>query len=391
MVKPVNAVIDGLGTTIFSVMSALAVEHGAINLGQGFPDEDGPEDIRRAGADALMKGPNQYPPMMGVAALRQAVAAHDRRFYGFDTDWQSEVLITSGATEALAAGLFSLLNPGDEAVLVEPLYDSYAPVVRLAGATPRFVRLRPPEWRLDEAMLEAAFSEKTKLLLLNSPMNPAAKVFSAAELALIADRVRRFDAYVLCDEVYEHLVFDGHRHLPLRGLPGMAERCLRIGSAGKIFSFTGWKVAYVTGAAPLIGTVARAHQYLTFTTPPNLQTAVAHGLGREAGFYTAYAAQLAGKRDRLAKGLAAVGFDVLDCQATYFLSADFRPLGFAGNDVEFCRYITCEAGVAAVPVSAFYDSGGVDHLVRFCFCKQDPVLDEAVARLGRFFGGVAIP
>ena len=383
--KPANSVLSGLGTTVFEVMSRLAIEHGSINLGQGFPDEDGPEDVRRAAADAVVAGPNQYPPMMGVPELRQAIAGHSRRFYGLDVDWRSETMVTSGATEALACCLFGLLEPGDEAVLIEPLYDSYLPIVRRAGATPRLVRLEPPDWRLDRDALAAAFSDRTKLVLLNSPMNPASKVFDAGELAAIAELVQAHDAYAVCDEVYEHLLFDARPHVPLMTLPGMRERCLRIGSAGKIFSLTGWKVGWVVAAPETLATVAKAHQYLTFTTPPNLQRAVAQGLAKDDGYFTGLAGAMEHSRDRLQAGLERLGFGVLEAEATYFISADFRPLGFDGDDVEFCRHITVEAGVTAVPLSAFDDTGDVRHFARFAFCKRDAVLDEAIERLARCF------
>ncbi len=386
MVKPVNGVIGGLGTTIFTVMSALSVEHGAINLGQGFPDEDGPADVRETAARAAMDGPNQYPPMMGLPALRQAVADHNRRFYGLDVDWQSQVLITSGATEALTASLLALLGPGDEAVLIEPVYDSYLPIVQLAGATARMVRLRPPEWSLPEAELRAAFGPKTKLVVMNSPMNPTGKVFSEAELALIAELAIAHDAYVICDEVYEHLVFSGARHVPLMTLPGMAERTIRIGSAGKTFSLTGWKVGYLTGAPDLIGAIAKAHQFITFTTPPSLQAGVAHGLGKDDAYFAGLAGGMERKRDRLVAGLRDVGFDVLPSQGTYFANVDFRPLWNEGGDVDFAMKLVREARVGSIPVSAFYPADPPTHMVRFCFCKQDAVLDEAIARLRAFAG-----
>ena len=383
--KPSNSVLSGLGTTVFEVMSRLAVAHGSINLGQGFPDKDGPKDVRRAAAEASINGPNQYPPMMGLPVLRQAIADHGKRFYDFDLDWQSQVMVTSGATEALAACLFGLLEPGDEAVLIEPLYDSYLPIVRRAGATAKLVRLEPPDWRLPREELRAAFSDRTKLIVLNSPMNPASKVFDGDELAFIAELVAKHDTYAVCDEVYEHLLFDGRRHVPLASLPGMAGRCLRIGSAGKIFSLTGWKVGWVVAAPEALATVAKAHQYLTFTTPPNLQAAVAQGLTKDGAYFADLAHGLEHSRDLLARGLSKVGFDVIDSHGTYFISADFRPLGFNGDDVDFCRHMTIEGGVTAVPLSAFYDSGDVRHFVRFAFCKQDDVLKEAIERLARLF------
>ena len=305
--KPANNLLSGIGTTIFTVMSALAVEHNSINLGQGFPDTDGPADVVQAAADALKDGRNQYPPMPGVPELRQAVAAANRRFYGLEVDWASEVVVTSGATEAITACLMAVLNPGDEVVLIEPLYDTYAPVVRLLGAVPRFVRLEPPDWALPRAALADAFGPATKAILLNSPMNPCGKVFTEEELGFIAELVLRHDTYAICDEVYEHLTFDGARHIPLMTLPGMRERTMRIGSAGKTFSLTGWKVGYVTAPAALATNVAKAHQNLTFTTAPNLQRAVAVGLAKDDAYFASLAGALQAKRDRLAAGLASLG------------------------------------------------------------------------------------
>ncbi|RJF89951.1 aminotransferase [Oleomonas cavernae] len=380
--KALNPHFASLGTTIFTVMSALAVEHDAINLGQGFPDEDGPADLRAIAAGAVADGPNQYPPMMGVPALRQAVADHDRRFYGLDYDWRTETLVTSGATEALAAALFALLAPGDEVVLFEPLYDSYVPIIRQAGAIPKFVRLSPPDWSIPPGALEAAFGPRTKLVLFNTPMNPTAKVFTGAELERIAGLARAHDAYVLCDEVYEHLVFDGHRHLAIATLPGMRERTVRIGSAGKTFSFTGWKVGYLSGPASLIGVIGKAHQFLTFTTPPNLQLAVAAGLNKDDGYFEGLGQSLAAKRDRLAEGLQAVGYRTLPVEGSYFVTVDITGVGPALDDAEYCKWLTATIGVAAVPVSAFYaDADPPRHLIRFCFCKRDSVLDAAIERL----------
>ncbi len=384
--KPANSVMSGYGTTVFEVMSRLAMEHGSINLGQGFPDGNGPPEIVAAAQAALADKPNQYPPMMGVPELRQAVARHDKRFHGLDVDWQSEVIVTSGATEALAACLFGLIEPGDEVVLFEPLYDSYLPIIRRAGGIPRLVRLLPPEWRLDEAALRAAFSDRTKLVLLNNPLNPAAKSFTRAELQLIADLVLKHDAVAVSDEVYEHIVFsDAPPFIPLISLPGMRERCLRIGSAGKTFSLTGWKVGYVTAAPELLRAVTKAHQFLVFTTPPNLQRAVAAGLELGDGYYRDLAGDMQAKRDRFGKGLAEIGFGVLPSEGTYFITADFRPLGFNGNDEDFCRHITVEAKVTAVPVSAFFTADGPRDFARFCFCKKDEVLDAALDRLAKHF------
>ena len=395
--KPANPVFASLGTTIFTVMSALANEHGAINLGQGFPDDEGPDDIREAAARAIMDGPNQYPPMMGLPALREAVGAANRRFYGLDIDWQKEVMVTSGATEALHDSITALLRPGDEAILIEPCYDSYRPVIEAAGATVKTVALQPPHWSLPVEALEAAFSDKTKLIVLNTPMNPIGKVFTEAELAAIAGLLEKYDAYAVCDEVYEHLVFSGHRHVPLMTLPGMRERCVRIGSAGKTFSLTGWKVGYVTAPASLMEVIAKTHQFVTFTTAPGLQSAIAYGLGKGDDYFAGLAGALEAKRDILSKGLADAGLEVLPADGTYFVTADFRPLlknmeGFNGTDEEFCRTITTEAKVAAVPMSAFYSAaseGVPTHLARFCFCKQDGILIEASERLAGWAKGRA--
>jgi len=381
-----NSYLGSIGTTIFTVMSALAVEHASINLGQGFPDTDGPDDVVRAAAAALKDGRNQYPPMPGLPCLRQAVAAANKRFYGLEVDWAHEVTITSGATEAITACLMAVIDPGDEVVLIEPLYDTYVPVVRMLGAVPRIVRLPPPQWELPRSALADAFGPKTKAILFNSPMNPCGKVFTAEELAFIAELVARHDTYAICDEVYEHLTFDGARHIPLMTLPGMRDRTMRIGSAGKTFSLTGWKVGYVTAGADLTPLVAKAHQNLTFTTAPNLQRAVTLGLAKDDAYFAALAARLQDRRDQLAAGLTDVGLSVLPTQGTYFITTDIATLGFNGDDVAFCRHITEHAGVTAIPVSAFYDTPDAPrHYARFAFCKRPEVLDEAVARLRRHF------
>ncbi len=381
--KPHNSLLAATGTTIFTVMSALAAQHGAINLGQGFPDEEGPEVVVRAAAEALRDGRNQYPPLTGVLELRRAVAEANRRFWGIAVDPDSEVVVTSGATEAITASLMALVDPGDEVVLIEPLYDTYLPVVRMLGAVPRLVRLEPPRWELPRAALAAAFGPRTKLLLLNTPHNPTSKVFTAAELAFLADLLARHNAYAVCDEVYEHITFDGWRHIPLMSLPGMRERTVRIGSAGKTFSLTGWKVGYVTAPAPLARTIAKAHQLLTFTTPPNLQRAVALGLALPDDYFVGLAQGLAAKRDRLARGLADLGFEVLEARGSYFVTADIRPLGIPLDDAAFCRWLTETAKVAAIPVSAFYADPATAprHLVRFAFCKRDTTIDKALHRL----------
>ncbi len=379
--RATSSLYAGLGTTVFEAMSRLAAQHQAVNLGQGFPDDRGPEDVLQAAATALLRGGNQYPPTLGLPALREAVAAHERRFYGLDLDWQSEVLVTSGATEALAACLLALIEPGDEAVILQPAYDAYAPLVRRAGGVPRFVSLPPPDWRLTDEVLAPAFGQRTKLVILNNPLNPTGRVFSAAELDLLGRWAKRHDAYVVCDEVYEHLVFDGRQHTPLIGRPGMRERCLKISSAGKTFSLTGWKVGMVVGAAQLLRPVAKAHQFLTFTTPPNLQSAVAFGLGKDERCFQAATAELQRRRDRLQRGLRALGWRVFDAEGGYFLSVDVPSTGFAGDDVAFCQHLVERVGVAAIPVSAFYEEAPLRTLARLCFVKQDAVLDEALKRL----------
>ena len=383
--KPANSILSSYGVTVFETMSRLAIETGAINLGQGFPDDNGPEALRQLAADAVMEGPNQYPPMLGIPELRQAVAAHNKRFYGLDVDWQTEVMVTSGATEALADCLLALIEPGDEVVLIEPLYDSYLPMVRRAGGIPKLVRVAPPEWELPRDALAAAISDKTKLILFNSPQNPAAKVYALDELQFIADLVEKYDAYAVCDEVYEHIVFDGAGHIPLMTLPGMRERCVRIGSAGKTFSMTAWKVGYMTAPAHLLGAIAKAHQFVTFTTPTNLQRAVAAGLTQNDTYFDTLMNDQQAKRDLIESGLRDAGFETLHTGGTYFLSVDIRSVGFEGDDVEFCEHLIRDAGVAAIPLSAFYQAGDVRHFVRFCFCKHDDVLGAAAAKLKAHF------
>jgi N-succinyldiaminopimelate aminotransferase len=384
--RDANSLYANLGTTIFEVMSRLAIEHQAINLGQGFPDTDGPEEVRRAAARAVVEGPNQYPPMMGLPALRQAVAAHEKRFYDLDVDWSREVMVTSGATEALADSLFALIEPGDEVILFEPLYDCYLPLVRRAGGIPRLVRIDPPDWRLDLDALAAAFSERTKAVLLNNPMNPAAKAFTRDELAAIAALVEAHDAYVIADEVYEHILFDGRPFTPFITLPGMRARTVKIGSAGKTFSLTGWKVGTITAAPELLAPIAKAHQFMTFTTPPHLQAAVAEGLALPDGYYEGLAGDLQAKRDRMRQGLEGLGIPVLPCEGTYFVTIDMRPLGLGDSDVEAARRLVLEAGVATVPVSAFYadQASAPRHFLRLCFSKRDAVLDAALERLAGF-------
>jgi aspartate/methionine/tyrosine aminotransferase len=388
--KPANTILSRYGETIFATMSRLAQEKQALNLGQGIPEDGEPADIIAHAARALTERSNQYPPMFGLPELRQAIAKHDREFYGLELDWQSETIVLSGGTEAIAVSLFALIDPGDEVVLIEPLYDTYLPVIELAGGVPKIVRLQPPNWALPEAELEAAFGPKTKLILFNSPMNPTAKVFNQRELELIARLCQQHDTYAVCDEVYEHLVFDGQEHIPLITLPGMRDRAIRIQSAGKTFSLTGWKVGYISACAALIARIVKAHQFLVFTTPPNLQSAIAYGLGKERSFFTDFTTRLEAKRDRLAAGLERAGFAVAYTAGTYFINVDITSVGFNGGDAEFCRDIIENAGVAAIPVSAFYapraDADAERRFVRFCFAKPEAMLDEASARLGKRFG-----
>ena len=375
-----NPIFADIPTTIFETMSRLARETGAINLGQGFPDDPGAEDVRRKAADALMEGWNQYPPMMGWPELRQAVARHYAHHQGVSLDWESEVMITSGATEAIAGALMALIKPGDEVVLFQPLYDAYLPLVLRAGGVPRFVTLEPPHWRFTEAMLAKAFSDKTKLVLFNNPLNPAGIVYGKEDLDLLARFCVKHDTYAICDEVWEHVVFDGVQHLSMLNIEGMRERTVKIGSAGKIFSLTGWKVGFSCAAPALMRVLSKAHQFLTFTTPPNLQTAVAYGLAKEDGFFTALRAGLERSRDRFSTGLESLGFSVLPSAGTYFVNIDIAPLGET-DDAVFCQRLVREQGVAAIPVSAFYAENPVKTVVRFCFAKRDDVLDGALERL----------
>ena len=378
-----NPIYSALPTTIFEVMSSLARETGAINLGQGFPDEPGPEPIRRHAAEAVLNGYNQYPPMAGLPELREAVARHYARFQGLDLDWRSEVTVTSGATEALACAFLALIEPGDEVVLFAPLYDAYLPMVRRAGGVAKIVRLEPPHWRFDRAALEAVFTKRTRLVVLNNPLNPTASVCPRADLALLAEFCVRFDAIAVCDEVWEQVVFDGAVHRPLMAFDGMRERTVKIGSAGKMFALTGWKVGFLIAAPALTAVLAKAHQFLTFTTPPNLQSAVAWGLANSDDWFAAMPADLARSRDRLAASLAREGFAVLASQGTYFLNVDLAASGVGEDDLSFCLRAVKEAGVAAIPVSAFYETDPVSSIMRLCFAKRDETLDEGARRLAK--------
>ena len=378
-----NPIYEALPTTIFSVMSGLAKELGAINLGQGFPDAPGPLAIRQKAAEAVLNGDNQYPPMPGLPGLREAVARHYVRRQGLELDWTSEVTITSGATEALACAILALVSPGDEVVLFQPVYDAYAPMVRRAGGVPRLVRLEPPHWRFSCDALKAAFNDRTALVILNNPLNPTATLCPQADLALLAEICVRHDVIAVCDEVWEAVVFDGLVHHPLMAQPGMRDRCVKIGSAGKLFGLTGWKVGFVCAAPALTNVIAKAHQFLTFTTPPNLQTAVAWGLDTSDDWFRDMPAELQRSRDRLASALRAEGFAVLDSQGTYFLNIDLPGSGIAVDDRTFCLRAVKEAGVAAIPVSAFYETDPVTTIARLCFAKADATLDAGAERLAR--------
>ena len=379
----VNSIYQALPTTVFAVMSGLARDHEAINLGQGFPDEPGPLAIRRKAAEATIDGDNQYPPMPGLPELRAAVARHYARFQGLDLDWRREVTITSGATEALACAFLALIEPGDEVVLFAPAYDAYAPMVRRAGGTPKFVRLAPPAWRFDRAALEAAFTPRTRLVVLNTPLNPAAALCAPEDLSLLAEFCVRFDAVAVCDEVWEQVVFEGAAHRPMMAEPGMRERTVKIGSAGKMFALTGWKVGFLCAAPVLTEVLAKAHQFLTFTTAPNLQSAVAWGLDNSEAWFAAMPGALAASRDHFASALRREGLVALPCQGTYFLNLDLAASGVTEDDMSFCLRAVKGAGVAGIPLSAFYEDNPVRGVVRLCFAKRGQTLEEGARRLAK--------
>ncbi|MBM7784044.1 pyridoxal phosphate-dependent aminotransferase [Tenggerimyces flavus] len=378
--------LEGLGTTIFAEMSALAVATSSINLGQGFPDTDGPEVMLDAAVAAIRSGKhNQYPPGPGIAPLREAVSQHQKRFYDLDFDPETEVLITAGATEAIASALLALVEPGDEVVALEPYYDSYAAGIAMAGGVRVPVTLRVPDFRLDVDALRAAITPRTKLLLINSPHNPTGTVLTADELRAIAEVANEHDLLVVTDEVYEHLTFDGAPHVPLVTYPGMRERTVSISSAGKTFAVTGWKIGWVCATPELVTAVRTAKQFLTYVSGGPLQPAVATALALGDEYYDELRASLQAKRDRLCAGLAEVGFDVFRPQGTYFVTTDVRALGY-DDGVEFCRMLPQRCGVVAIPHEVFYDHVEVGRpLVRWAFCKRDEVLDEAVERLQKAF------
>ncbi|WP_406123964.1 pyridoxal phosphate-dependent aminotransferase [Streptomyces sp. NBC_00989] len=389
-----NRRLAEFGTTIFAEMSALALKTGSINLGQGFPDTDGPEEIREAAVRALRDGRgNQYPPGPGVPELRTAIAAHQQRRYGLSYDPDAEVLVTAGATEAIAAALLALVEPGDEVIALEPYYDSYAACIAMAGGTRVPVTLRPADgsFRLDLDELRAAVTDRTRLLLVNTPHNPTGTVLTREELAAIAELAVERDLLVITDEVYEHLVFDEAEHIPLATFPGMRERTVSIGSAGKTFSFTGWKVGWVTGTPALVTAVRSAKQFLTYVASGPFQYAVAEALALPDSYFDAFRADMLAKRDFLATGLAEAGFEVFRPAGTYFVTTDIRPLGAAlsqnGDGFAFCRALPELAGVVAIPNAVFYDHRDAGApFVRFAFCKKVGVLEEAVGRLKKLAG-----
>jgi N-succinyldiaminopimelate aminotransferase len=373
--------LQGLGTTIFAEMSALAVRTGSVNLGQGFPDTDGPPELLEAAVEAIRSGANQYPPGRGIPALREAIAAHQRRFYGLELDPDTQVLVTTGATEAVAAALLAYVEPGDEVIALEPYYDSYAAGISMAGGRRVPVSLRAPDFRLDVDELRAAITGKTRVLLINSPHNPTGAVLNDAELRAIAEVAVAHDLVVITDEVYEHLVFDGGTHTPLATYDGMAERTVSISSAGKTFSVTGWKIGWVTGTPQVVTAVTTAKQFLTFASGAPFQPAVAKALAFGNDYYDGIRQHLQDRRDQLCAGLEELGFGVHRPEGTYFVSTDVRPLGY-DDGIEFCRMLPEKCGVVAIPHQVFYDRTELGRpLVRWAFCKQEPVIAEALDRL----------
>jgi N-succinyldiaminopimelate aminotransferase len=383
-IDPLVARMQGFGTTVFAEMTALAIRTGAVNLGQGFPDTDGPPKLLQAAAEAILGGANQYPPGPGLPELREAVSTQRAGRYGLRYDPDTEVLVTVGATEAIAATILALAETGEEVIVFEPYYDSYAAVIALSGAVRRPVTLRPQGGRFtfDPDELRAAVTPRTRLILLNSPHNPTGTVFGRGELEVVADLCREHDLVAVTDEVYEYLTFDDAEHVPLATLPGMRERTVAISSAGKTFSVTGWKIGWITAPAELVRAAQTVKQFLTFTASAPYQRAVAYALGAEPAWVESSRLSLQSKRDRLTGGLEAAGLTALRPQGTYFVQADVRPLGFADGR-EFCRVLHERAGIVAIPTQVFYDSAAGDPYVRFAFCKRDEVIDDAAARLRR--------
>ncbi|RYU10766.1 pyridoxal phosphate-dependent aminotransferase [Nocardioides iriomotensis] len=373
--------LHGIEPTIFAEMSALALRTGALNLGQGFPDVDGPATVVDAAVEAMRTGRNQYAPGPGFPELREAVVAHQQRHYGLDVDPATQVVVTAGATEAIAAALLALVDPGDEVVVLEPFYDSYVACIAMAGGVRRGVTLRAPDFRLDADALRAAVTDRTKLVLLNTPHNPTGAVLTREELQVVADVAVEHDLLVVTDEVYEHLLFDRREHVPICTLPGMWDRTLTISSAGKTFSFTGWKVGWVTGPADLVASVYAAKQWLTFSNAAPMQPAVAEALDKETSFYEELARELEAKRDLLCEGLAGLDVDVYVPEATYFVTTDVRRYGY-DDSLAFCLALPERAGVVAIPSQVFYDDREEGrHKVRWAFCKERAVIEKGVRRL----------
>jgi N-succinyldiaminopimelate aminotransferase len=378
--NPLVPRLQGLGTTIFAEMSALALATNSINLGQGFPDVDGPDEIKQIAVDAIWAGRNQYPPGIGIPELRTAIVDHQKRFYGLDLDVDTQVLVTAGATEAVTAAMLALVDSGDEVIALQPYYDSYVASIAMAGGVRVPVTLRAPDFRLDVDQLRAAVTDRTKLILLNSPHNPTGSVLNRDELQAIADVAIEHDLIVVTDEVYEHLVY-GAEHIPIATLPGMFERTVAISSAGKTFALTGWKIGWATGAEELVTAIRTTKQFMTYVNAAPMQPAIAHGLLMGDEYFTTLTNDMRRKRDLLCAGLRDVGFDVFEPAGTYFVTADIRSLGY-DDGLTFCRDLPRRAGVVAIPHSVFYDDVEIGRpLVRFAFCKRDEVLTQAVERL----------
>ena len=377
-----NPLYEQMETSVFERMSLAAARHGAVNLGQGFPDFGWPDAILEAAATAVVEGSNQYAPSRGLPALREAVAAHYGRHQGLELS-PDNVCVTSGATEALAAAILATLEPGDEAIVMTPAYDAYAPLIRRAGGVVREVALQPPGWRIERSALEAAIGPRTRALIFNNPHNPTGRLFDAEELATIAEVAISNNLTVIADEVWEHILLDGQRFTPIASLPGMAARTLKCGSAGKIFSLTGWKIGWIAAAADMATLAARAHQFLTFASAPNLQSAVAFGLNDGDDWLQPMRDRFARARDRMIAGLEQAGFAVLPAASTYFLCVDLAASGVSLDDEAFAKLAVEQAGVAVIPLSTFSEEGGMKHMIRLCFAKRDETIDAGVAALAR--------